>query len=38
MNPDVENVSQNEIDQYLYHNLPEYHHKNEFIIIKNIAH
>ena len=27
MNPDRENVSQNEIDNYLYHNVPEYHEK-----------
>ena len=27
MNPDVKNATQNDIDRYLYHNLPEYHHK-----------
>ena len=26
MNPDVKNATQNDIDRYLYHNLPEYHH------------
>ena len=27
MNPEAKNATQNDIDRYLYHNLPEYHHK-----------
>ena len=26
MNPGIKNATQNDIDRYLYHNLPEYHH------------
>ena len=27
MNPDIENATQNDVDGYVYHNVPEYHHK-----------
>ena len=27
MNPDHKNVSQNDIDHFMYHNVPEYHEK-----------
>ena len=26
MNPGIKNSTQNDMDRYLYHNLPEYHH------------
>ena len=27
MNPDSKNSTQNDVDRYLYHNVPEYHHR-----------
>ena len=27
MNPDIKNATQNDVDRYLYHNVPKYHHR-----------
>ena len=38
MNPEIKNATQNDIDRYLYHNVPEYHHKKkEAVIVKTIT-
>ena len=41
MNPDHENATQNEIDKFLYHNVPEYqnnksmYYRGEYRLLKN---